>query len=354
MSTQSLRNILTANRLAMAALLAALCVPSSAMAQRKKADEPEARLRSIHFKDGDEMLHAFVPISSKLRRSIVKLDVNGATTALATVVDTNGLALTKASELKKGKLTCWLAGGREVAAEVLAADEESDLALVRIDARDLKPIEWESKDVVVGEWTVTPGIEESPQAVGIVSVPPRKILPKRAYIGVTLDNDPESAKIMGLSRGMGAEKAGVKTNDVILAVNGKAIKGREELVEELKTFREGQMVKLRVKREGKELDLEVVLKSEEEMFGRRMFDRQSFMNRMGGDVSRRAEDFGQVIQHDTVLEPWLCGGPLVNLDQKVVGINIARAGRVASYALPADLARQALARLRVEAAKKSD
>ena len=43
------------------------------------------------------------------------------------------------------------------------------------------------------------------------------------------------------------------------------------------------------------------------------------------------------LQHDTVLHPDQCGGPLVNLDGKVVGINIARASRVASYAIPADV-----------------
>src|SRR5207247_5430235 len=80
--------------------------------------------------------------------------------------------------------------------------------------------------------------------------------------------------------------------------------------------------------------------------GRRSFDRQSYMNRMGSDISQRAEDFGLAIQHDTVLEPWLCGGPLVNLDKKVIGINIARAGRVATYALPAKLVQRILENLK--------
>ena len=58
---------------------------------------------------------------------------------------------------------------------------------------------------------------------------------------------------------------------------------------------------------------------------------------MVGEVSLRAEGFEQVIEHDTVLHPWLCGGPLVNLDGKAIGLNIARAGRVTTYALPAQL-----------------
>ena len=34
-----------------------------------------------------------------------------------------------------------------------------------------------------------------------------------------------------------------------------------------------------------------------------------------------------VIQHDTVLRPVNCGGPVVDLDGRVVGVNIAHGGR---------------------------
>jgi len=70
------------------------------------------------------------------------------------------------------------------------------------------------------------------------------------------------------------------------------------------------------------------------------------MNRFGSELSRRAEGFQMAIQHDTVLQSWQCGGPLLNLDGKAVGMNIARAGRVASYALPADLIEEALSNLK--------
>ena len=71
------------------------------------------------------------------------------------------------------------------------------------------------------------------------------------------------------------------------------------------------------------------------------------LRRLGGDVSRRAEGFEVAIEHDTVLPPWLCGGPLVNLDGRAVGLNIARAGRVSTYALPARLAKRIFAELKV-------
>ena len=69
-------------------------------------------------------------------------------------------------------------------------------------------------------------------------------------------------------------------------------------------------------------------------------------SRVRGDVSQRAEGFEQAIEHDTVLQPWLCGGPLVDLDGKAIGINIARASRVSTYALPSRLVKQILDNLR--------
>jgi len=67
---------------------------------------------------------------------------------------------------------------------------------------------------------------------------------------------------------------------------------------------------------------------------------QPRLRSLTGAVSERSEGFEQAIEHDTVLQPWLCGGPLVNLDGKAIGINIARASRVTTYALPSRLAKR--------------
>ena len=70
------------------------------------------------------------------------------------------------------------------------------------------------------------------------------------------------------------------------------------------------------------------------------------MNQMGNTLSRRRDGFDAVFQHDATIEPEQCGGPLVDLDGRLIGINIARAGRVESYALPLAEVVAALARLR--------
>ena len=56
----------------------------------------------------------------------------------------------------------------------------------------------------------------------------------------------------------------------------------------------------------------------------------------GGPFSDRRWGFSKVIPHDLGIAPTECGGPLVDLDGHCVGVNIARALRVASYALPGE------------------
>jgi len=293
-------------------------------------------------------LLAFEPISRATRDSVVKIDLDGNTVALAAVIDASGLAVTKASEIKEGKLTAWLAIGKEVEVQLIAKDEENDLALVKVNAKNLKPIQWATDETSVGQWVVTPGIAETPQAVGIVSVPPRKIPPPRAFIGVVLDFKSPDAKIAQIMAGLGAEAAGLKPGDVVLKVNDSPVKERQELVKKLRTFREGQSVKLRVQRGEEEFDATIKMMAPKPEFGGRGFDRAARMNQMGSVTSQRAEGFDLAIQHDTVLQNWQCGGPLMNLDGKAVGLNIARAGRVASYALPGSVVRPAIARLQAQ------
>jgi serine protease Do len=61
------------------------------------------------------------------------------------------------------------------------------------------------------------------------------------------------------------------------------------------------------------------------------------MDYLSGQTNLRASGFPSVFQHDTVIAPQFMGGPLVDLQGRVIGINIARAGRTETYAIPADL-----------------
>jgi len=304
-------------------------------------------LPAYRYRNGSETLSAFAPISAATRESIVEVNVDGEAVALGTVAEAGGLVVSKASEIKPGKLTCWLASGKEVPAAVLAVDQDEDVALLRVEAPELKPIRWAAREVVIGQWAITPALAETPQAVGIISALPRRIRPERAYIGVVFDKkgDDATPRIVEIEPGLGAEKAGVKPGDVIVAVNNELVSTQDRVVDIVSDLREGQTVNMRFERDGKPYEAVITLMSPKEgNFGRRR------NSRLAGDTSQRAKGFDEAIEHDTVLAPWLCGGPLVNLDGEAIGLNIARSSRFATYALPAALAQKILGALKASPA----
>jgi serine protease Do len=315
------------------------------------AEDFTARLPSTRFRRGDETLKAFALIAEATRHSIVRFNVDGGPAALGAVVDTNGLAITKASETKAGKLTCWLATDKEVDAEVLAIDDEEDVALVRVHAEGLTPIQWSTNDVVIGQWAITPGIIETPHSVGIVSALPRRIRPERAFVGILFQNDDKpTPRIREVFPGMGAAAAGLQAGDMITALNDVVVTNRLQVIDMIREFREGETVRLMVRRnEDSEfsVDIKLIVPRHGELGpGSGMTRFQQRYRNLAGRLSQRSEDFQQAIEHDTVLQPWLCGGPLVNLDGKAIGLNIARAGRVSTYALPAKLILEVIEKLK--------
>ena len=67
-------------------------------------------------------------------------------------------------------------------------------------------------------------------------------------------------------------------------------------------------------------------------------ERMSRNDQMSGgalSLSKRRSDFPRVLHHDTPLIKDRVGGPLLNLDGVCIGMNIARASRVATFAIPA-------------------
>jgi serine protease Do len=335
--------------------LAALIVLAAALAPMAQAQElsdypalPRARFRS-----GQEVLDAFAPVSKATRNSIVEFNVNEDPVALGAIVDGSGLVLTKASEIKPGKLTCWLANGTEAGARLLAVDNDEDVALVRVDAQGLKPIQWVTNKVMEGQWAITPALADTPQAVGIISALPHRIRPQRALMGIEFKFDTVLPKIGTLMPGYGAEKAGLHPGDIIVAVDGAPVTNREQVINLLREKRDGQIAEMRIQREGLDFDASVRLRAPKP--GELEFDSDGNERegRLSGDVSARTQGFDRVIEHDTVLEPWQCGGPLVNLEGQAIGLNIARASRVATYALPAALVEQLLGKLRAQPAPDS-
>ncbi len=286
-----------------------------------------------------KVLAAFREVVAAPSNSTVQVYCNKTRAALGAIVDSNGYIVTKASELE-GEIECQLnAPGKKYPATVVGRDKDLDLAVLKIDAKNLPVIAWnEGEAPSVGSWLVTPGLSKDPLSIGVMSVSPRAIAAPPGALGIVLARVDKPARVEEVVPGSAAEKAGLQVGDVILKVNDKAVADSPELIETVSSYRPGEQVELLIKRGNQELTKSAVLGNKAEIFD--MQDhRAAFQNSLGGQLSERRYGFRSVIQHDSVLKPEQCGGPIVDLDGKAVGINIARAGRVESYALPSNIVR---------------
>ncbi len=342
-------------------LLAALLVASPVVAADNK-DEKGKKL----------ILKLFEMSAATAADSTVRLQVDGKDAALGTVVTKDGLILTKGSELIKdnklkpnvGCLVPSLKDGSAYDVEVKGYHFASDLLLLKVDTdKLLVPVKFaEAKAAEPGNWVSTPGPKTvgaetlEPVAAGVISSVSRPLyLPEsrienanRGYLGIIFESvdDPKNTRIAEV-KNESAKKAGLKAGDAIIGLNDKPTKDREAIFDVMNETRPGEKMTVKVKRKGKDKDsADEELTFKVDTIPPALMDRGALQNSMGGSLSDRRGGFPRVIQHDTVLNPRQCGGPLVDLDGNVIGINIARAGRVESWALPSDVIATALDELK--------
>ncbi len=291
---------------------------------------------SVYERSHSSVKKAFRTVVADARRSTVRLVSDGRTIALGTIVDRNGYIVTKESELL-GEVEVHLADGQRLAAKVVGVVPEHDLAMLKVNAIGLHPVKWrKTGPPEVGSWLATCGPADSsadPLAVGVASVAPRGIkreIVRRAFLGVGLDETEVGPRISQVMPRSAAAAAGLTVDDIIVAIDGRNATSRRTVVDTIARLKPGQAVKLTIQRGDEQLNVPAKLR-------RFPTGRGESLNELGGPLSYRRNGFPSVLQHDTVLRPNDCGGPLVDLDGLAVGINIARAGRVESFALPSDV-----------------
>ena len=300
-----------------------------------------------------KLLAPFQSVVAKANAATVRILCDDKDSALGAIVYSDGYVLTKASELR-GTITVKLADGSVVPADIVSLHKPTDLALLKIDAKNLPTVSFsDSKKTPTGNWLAAAGTGSDPTAVGIVSVKTRDFGTPRAidmlnnnrgFIGIILSPEDEEgggAKVEDISEGGGAEKAGIKKGDVIFEVNGHEIMGQAALRELLENYRPDERVSLKVRRDGEDLSFRVKLTGPP---GPR--SRSDIQNTIGGKLSGRRSGFPSYLQTDMIIDPADCGGPVVDLDGKVLGINIARAGRVETWVLPSEIIRPVLTEMK--------
>ena len=271
------------------------------------------------------------------------------------IIDSAGFILTNHHVVEGAeRLLVRLTDGRELRAERVGSDPDTDIALIRIDAPEPVPSAplGDSDSLRVGEWVLAIGnplAYEHTVTVGVVSFIGRKlfdrsldryiqtdaainfgnsggplintrgeviginsaissraanigfavpinqardVLPQlrekgrvsRGYIGVTLrDVDPDLQQSLALSAAHGAlvqditpgspgERAGLRTYDVIVGVDGQPIDGNDALIQIIAAREPGSVATVRVLRDGRSMNLTMKL-AERPQRDRRELDR---------------------------------------------------------------------------------
>ena len=320
-----------------------------------KFELPNLRNRMIgrHERQSPRMLNGLAAVTAVQASSIVEVRIKNETVALGTVVDSAGHVLTKASELGDAKeVTLRTSNKQLVIAKVERIDSRNDVALLTATASRLTPVVWADRQPLAGDFVVSADINGKALAVGTYSNSPRSLENgEQAVLGVQPQNAEKGIAVVDVTAGSAADLAGLKVGDVVLSLDEKSIVDVADLVNEIRKRRPGTTVQLDVLRAGQQQKLRAVLA------GRNLSPERAarfkMMNRLGAIPSNRSGDFPWVFQHDTPLFPEQCGGPVLDLDGNVIGLNIARQGRIASFAIPSSQVQTILADLlREDIAKK--
>lgn len=312
-----------------AAAMALMVLLVGSMATQAVADER---------RDNSQMIRLIRPISDSVRDSVAQVLSGGRAVALATVVSQDGYLLTKRSELSGDPIQVRLGDGRIFPARVAAVRRRNDLALIRIDADvQLTPIRFVDASPAVASFLISPGRTGRPVGIGVLGVPSRKI-DHQGRLGVMLNDDANGrAIVVEVFPNSGADSAGIVRGDLIVAINGNREANKTSVIETLGGMYPGDDVRLTILRSNESTSSLDTLEMDARIREYNLMRETENDSRVNGPRNDRLSGFDRVIQHDTVLDPDVCGGPVLDTSGQVVGLNIARAGRVVSYALPSSL-----------------
>ncbi len=272
---------------------------------------------------------------SAARSGVVGVLDGDRTAALGTVVAADGLVVTVASRVPDAA-RCRLPDGRVVAARVLGVHPAFDLALLRLPAAGLKPVAWAHADPAAGSILAAPGPGDLPLAVGVVSAGRRDLPGPHPTTRARARREPATLpEVIGSAvQGRGywveyvegeAARAGIEPGDVLLSLGGTPVRSHEDLARCVRGRAAGEQVPVRLLRAGRHAGLLLTLRAR---------SAAGFTFRPGG--------YPTVFEHDLPLDAAECGGPVVGLDGKAVGVTVARVGGSGCMAVPAAVVRRLL------------
>ncbi|MCL4730491.1 MAG: PDZ domain-containing protein, partial [Planctomycetes bacterium] len=149
------------------------------------------------------------------------------------------------------------------------------------------------------------------------------------------------AEIGFVRPGSPAELAGVSSGEILLRIDDTAVTDQRSVDAVINSRKIGDKVSLTLRRDGKEVKVEVELAEQDAPPPPPGGGRPN----VKGPINDRYTHLGKVIQHDGVVLPSQQGSPVFDLEGNVIGLNIARADRTRTFALSAQRVSEVLTEL---------
>ena len=178
----------------------------------------------------------------------------------------------------------------------------------------------------------------------MVSVATRTLLDKgRGFLGVQLEADAQGVMVRLVIPNGAAAASDVQPHDRVLEVDGTKPDTIFNFTKLIAAHKAGESVKLKLQRGETVIEKDIALGDRGNSPAAHAERGTDKMDSMGSTLSKRKGDFASVLQSDFPLDANQCGGPVSDLDGNVIGLVIARSGRVETLLLPSSTVREVLA-----------
>lgn len=288
-------------------------------------------------------LQLLEPLRIRLQESsVVVVDDKSRSIGYGVVVSASGHLLTKASLIHDLDSYRIRYDRKQFEVELLQESREWDLALLKIPVTDTIPVEFVAVEPQLGDLIVSNGVTsllKRRHKFGVISANAREIPVKVAALDFITKRVEGEANVVAelVPKGV-AESAGLQVGDRITSLDGVTIEPDDVIEVYYQDKWPGDLASLVVEREGQEIELSIPYQWRYKVYPNPM-DRNEAMS---GRISKRRNGFPRVIQHDIALSARSIGGPLLNLEGKCIGMNIARFSRAETYALPSTVIQKLL------------
>jgi S1-C subfamily serine protease len=258
-----------------------------------------------------------------VHRSVLTLMDGEKPVAFGLVVDADGWAVTKSSEVPANAVTCRLADGRRLEASVAGRDRDHDLALLRLSAEGPPAAAWAERPPHVGQVLVAVGPDPWPLAFGIVASETRELPGSRGVLGFDVapaGDGQRGVQVKAVSLHRPQTAAVIRRGDLIRRVEGGATPDTEAFAKAIDKLlqgpkgRPGERLRLTILRDGQERTVAAPVEPPYVI----SYRHESW--------STRHDGFPAVFVYDGVTLASECGGPLVGADGKVAAVVIAPGG----------------------------